>query len=345
MAERAHLSIGEVLSLLQDEFPDVTISKIRFLESQGLLDPERTPSGYRKFYEDDVRRLRWILTEQRDKFLPLKVIKDRLDEGVDAERAAPDRAGNGAAAAVPRREEGGTDPPTDAAVDPQGAAAVDAEAVTAVVATPVTGAGAHEAGRAPGPGTQDAPTPAAPAAEIPSAAEPVPTEDSPPHTASLPIWMADAARAKADRGRSGRSSELGDGPDPLGHSPTTVSLTTDELLAASGLEPSQLASLADYGLVAGHTVGADTYYDGEDLVIAQKAAGFLAHGVEARHLRMFKTAAEREAALLEQLVLPLVKQRSRDARDDAQATVAELASLGQGLRAALLRAALAPHLA
>ena len=63
--DRSHLSIGEVLSLLQDEFPDVTISKIRFLESQGLLDPERTPSGYRKFYEADIERLRWILRQQR----------------------------------------------------------------------------------------------------------------------------------------------------------------------------------------------------------------------------------------------------------------------------------------
>lgn len=330
MAERAHLSIGEVLSLLQDEFPDVTISKIRFLESQGLLDPERTPSGYRKFYEGDVRRLRWILTEQRDKFLPLKVIKDRLDEGVDAERAAPDRSGNGAAAAVPRREEGGA--------DPQGDAGAEVETDSPLPATRASGAGA---GGAPGASTQEALASAAPAAEAPSAPDPVPPEDPVPQ----PIWMADAARAKADRGRSGRSSEVGDGPDPLAQSPTTVSLTTDELLAASGLEPSQLASLVDYGLVAGHTVGADTYYDGEDLVIAQKSAGFLTHGVEARHLRMFKTAAEREAALLEQLVLPLVKQRSRDTRDEAQATVAELASLGQGLRAALLRAALAPHLA
>jgi DNA-binding transcriptional MerR regulator len=76
----SHLSIGEVLSQLQAEFPDVTISKIRFLESQGLIDPERTPSGYRKFYPEDVVRLRFILIEQRDNFLPLKVIKDRLDE-------------------------------------------------------------------------------------------------------------------------------------------------------------------------------------------------------------------------------------------------------------------------
>ena len=81
MTDRAYLSIGEVLALLQDEFPDVTISKIRFLESQGLLDPERTPSGYRKFYERDIERLRWILHEQRENFLPLKVIKDRLESG------------------------------------------------------------------------------------------------------------------------------------------------------------------------------------------------------------------------------------------------------------------------
>ena len=81
MADRAHLSIGEVLALLQDEFPDVTISKIRFLESQGLLDPERTPSGYRKFYDADIERLRWILRQQREHFLPLKVIKDRLESG------------------------------------------------------------------------------------------------------------------------------------------------------------------------------------------------------------------------------------------------------------------------
>jgi DNA-binding transcriptional MerR regulator len=77
---RAHVSIGDVLNQLREEFPEITISKIRFLESQGLVDPERTPSGYRKFYAGDVERLRWILREQREHFLPLKVIKERLDE-------------------------------------------------------------------------------------------------------------------------------------------------------------------------------------------------------------------------------------------------------------------------
>ena len=78
--EHGYLSIGDVLTLLREEFPDVTISKIRFLESQGLVNPERTPSGYRKFYEHDVERLRWVLRQQREHFLPLKVIRDRLEQ-------------------------------------------------------------------------------------------------------------------------------------------------------------------------------------------------------------------------------------------------------------------------
>ena len=89
-AERPYLSIGEVLGLLLEEFPDITISKIRFLESQGLIVPERTASGYRKFYDEDVERLRYILTEQKDKFLPLRVITDRLDTPpTGIERPAP----------------------------------------------------------------------------------------------------------------------------------------------------------------------------------------------------------------------------------------------------------------
>src|SRR5690606_20133415 len=78
-----HLCIGEVLSVPQGEYPDVTHSKIRFLESQGLIQPERTSAGYRKFYEKDIERLRWVLHQQRDHFLPLKVIRKMLEEGVD----------------------------------------------------------------------------------------------------------------------------------------------------------------------------------------------------------------------------------------------------------------------
>jgi DNA-binding transcriptional MerR regulator len=94
MAARSYLSIGEVLISLKTEFPDITISKIRFLEGEGLIEPERTASGYRKFYDQDVDRLRQILKLQRDEYLPLKVIKERLARQVDGiEEAEPlDRA-------------------------------------------------------------------------------------------------------------------------------------------------------------------------------------------------------------------------------------------------------------
>ena len=76
---RAYLSIGEVLNRLRGDFADITISKIRFLESEGLIEPQRTPSGYRKFTSSDLERLRYVLLAQRDQYLPLKVIKDNLD--------------------------------------------------------------------------------------------------------------------------------------------------------------------------------------------------------------------------------------------------------------------------
>jgi DNA-binding transcriptional MerR regulator len=88
------ISIGEVLQLLKREFPDVTISKIRFLEAEGLITPERTPSGYRRFAQPDIDRLRAILTLQRDQYLPLKVIRDALDADADADPASP-TAGSG----------------------------------------------------------------------------------------------------------------------------------------------------------------------------------------------------------------------------------------------------------
>jgi DNA-binding transcriptional MerR regulator len=98
MPTRNYQSIGEVLVAVKTEFPDITISKIRFLESEGLIEPERTPSGYRKFYDKDVDRLKSILRMQRDEYLPLKVIKDRLLEQASANGDAPAVAALGAEA-------------------------------------------------------------------------------------------------------------------------------------------------------------------------------------------------------------------------------------------------------
>jgi DNA-binding transcriptional MerR regulator len=262
MEDRAYLSIGEVLALLKEEFPDVTISKIRFLESQGLLDPERTPSGYRKFYDTDVERLQWILRQQREHFLPLKVIKGRLRGGQEpAEQDEPDAG------------------PMDAA-----------------------------------------PTPVAPVAAAPPAATPAVRASSSPAVPPM--------------------SE----PAPLDISQTGVSMNLAELAAASGLEDDDLRELERYGLLSGRKAASSVYYDEEALMVAQLAAGFMKYGVEARHLRMYRTAAEREAGFLEQVVMPMLKQRNPQARRQAADALSDLTRLGQGLRAAMLRQALRKYI-
>ena len=256
MSARAFLSIGEVLQLLQEEFPDVTISKIRFLESQGLIDPERTPSGYRKFYDLDIERLRFILREQKDSYLPLRVIRKRL-----------------------------------------------------------------EAGEGTGPVVR----PVAPAANG-GASEPAPAPDPPP----LPPVELEPPVIEAQ-------------PPPDDEEPAIIpssSLTFEELVGASGLSATQLREVERYGLVVGRPVGRTTYYDEEALVVARLVAGFSRFGIEPRHVRMYRNAAEREAGVFEQVILPLVKQRNPQARVQALASLAELTQLGSGLREAMMRQAL-----
>ncbi len=295
MTERSHLSIGEVLNLLQDEFPDITISKIRFLESQGLLDPERTPSGYRKFYEEDIERLRWILRQQKENFLPLKVIKDRLASGQLDDVGPPEAAAIDGQAALP------IDQPVEAAPKPDELEPelVEAEPVARSDRS-ATRAGVRTARRA------------RPAASRPSAVRPDPGLE------------AIAGLHETD--------------------PTGVSLTRDEVLAASGLSAKELGELERFGLVVGRSLGNTVYYGDDALLVAQLAAGFMSHGVEARHLRMYKVAAEREAGVFEQLVMPLLKQRNPGARRQATERLDELAGLGSRLRSAMLRQALQDHL-
>jgi DNA-binding transcriptional MerR regulator len=270
------LTIGEVLSLLQEEFPEISISKIRFLESQGLIEPERTPSGYRKFYPHDIERLRWILRQQRDNFLPLKVIRDKLDHPLDDGDSADTGAQVGSA--------DGTD----------GAAAGGDAAASSGLDTGAGGEG--EAG----------------AAQVRSA--------SSPQAGSRP------------------SSPLRGGGGPA------VSLTREELAEAAGLEVRAVVELERYGLVAARTIGPAQYYDAEALAVARLAAGMRAFGVDARHLRMYKTAADREAGVYEQVVGPLVRQRNPASRQRARTTLDDLASLGEALHHSMLRQALRGHL-
>ena len=119
-----------------------------------------------------------------------------------------------------------------------------------------------------------------------------------------------------------------------------MSFTLEELAEASGLTQRQLGDLVRYGLLSGHSVAGDTFYDGESLIVARTSAGFMRFGIEARHLRMYKVAAEREAGFMEQVVMPLLKQRNPTARQQAADNLGELAHLGEQLRSALLRVSL-----
>ena len=404
MSGRSYLSIGDVLTLLRQEFPDITISKIRFLESQGLVNPERTPSGYRKFYEHDVERLRWVLRQQREHFLPLKVIKDRLEDGTDGsdepsgsngnqiEEATADTPASGVPieAIDARVHADGTETdqgqpgradqqasrtrtthpePTetpDAARRHQpepvlvGQSASPRGPGVPVSDVPATRSGGRGLpGIEGGPeGSSSASTRLAPSMQGPGdgpltrtagdgssgtapspAATPSPTqtgaarsEAASPGTTELPAGSGGTASPSSvggDTGPEGRSVDL-----------TGASLTLAELAAASGLSEEVLEQLCEYGLLTATPVGGADYFDEDGLAIANLAAGFARYGVEPRHLRLYKNTADREAGFIDQIVLPLVRQRNPEARQRAGRTADELAQLGQGLRGALLRGAI-----
>ncbi|MFF8278979.1 MerR family transcriptional regulator [Streptomyces lateritius] len=222
------VSIGTVLSQLRDEFPEVTISKIRFLEAEGLVEPRRTASGYRKFSPQDVERLAQILRMQRDHYLPLKVIREHLD-------------------AMARGEQ----------------------------------------------------------VKLPS---PSPQRD-----------LLDGAW------------------DPESDRPTAARVGRAELLAAAEVTEEELAEWESYGLLA---PGAEGGYDAEAITVARLVADLGRFGLEPRHLRAVKAAADREAGLVEQMVAPLRRHRNPQTRAHAEATAKELAGLSVRLHAALVQTAL-----
>jgi DNA-binding transcriptional MerR regulator len=230
----ATLTIGDVLAHLKVEFPDLTISKIRFLEDQGLVQPERTPSGYRKFSGGDVSRLRYVLSQQRDHYLPLRVIKDQLD--------------------------------------------------------------AIDRGLVP-PGT---------------------STDS-PRTAHMALASIEDNAPTGEHFRP---------------APAAMRLSRDELLNAAGLRADQLSELEQFGLVSKKPGG---HYDDDALAVAKIVSDLARFGLEGRHLRAFRTAAEREVGLFSQVVGPMSRQRGSEAKARAEETVRELAALSVRLHAALVQ--------
>lgn len=225
------MSIGAVLGTLREEFPEVTISKIRFLESEGLIEPERTPSGYRKFSDEDVVRLGHVLRMQRDHYLPLKVIRDHLD--------AMER---GEATALP------------------------------------------PAGRRDGDGAEAGP---------------------------------ETSRATVDR------------------------IGREELLATAEIAEGDLEEWESYGIIAPLPDGA---YDAEVITVAGLVSELGRFGIEPRHLRVMKAAADRDAGLVDQVVAPLRRHRSPQTRAEARTRAKELAGLTVRLHSALVQSALGVRL-
>ncbi len=309
-APMSHLSIGEVLALLLEEFPDVTISKIRFLESQGLIDPERTPSGYRKFYDDDVELLRCILREQRENYLPLRVIKDRLDSGeIDPTSDIP-------------RPRGIMNMPDDDALlgndaHPNGAATnrvVGADALFARTDDPARQQ----------PAASPTPEPATAAPTEPAPTEPAPTAVPTP----APAAPAEPAPAAVTQ----HSASLLPG----------VLLTKDELCSMASISPDALDNLESYGVVSG-VRGSGGLYGEDALDVATIAKHFLDAGFDARHLRGWKVAADRETGLFEQMIQPLLRQRNPHAREQARTQLTDMERVGGQLRSALMRSAMRHH--
>jgi DNA-binding transcriptional MerR regulator len=223
----ARLTIGKVLAALRGEFPDISPSKVRFLEAEGLIEPERTASGYRTYTAADVARLRYILIAQRDRYWPLKVIRDALDA---IDRGLPDPAG------------------------------------------------AHDG-----------------LSRLP---EPVPDPEVP------------SAERLLDR--------------------RAMALTGPELRQAAGLDKETFHALQTFGLLQTTSSG---YFDEHDLAVAAAARTLSAHGLEARHLRAFRTAADRE--------IGLVQHALASSRDEArEARAAEILSACVRLHAALVKAGL-----
>jgi DNA-binding transcriptional MerR regulator len=233
MRQTARITIGQAVADLKAEFPDVDIkeSKIRHLENEGLVEPERTPSGYRKYSTDDMEKLRYIIRAQREHYLPLKVIKEHLE--------ALDR---------------GLEPPS--------------------------GSGA--------------PT-------IPGA------------------LMANPAP----------------GVEALLHGHSDVRISRRELVKTAEITEDLLEQLENYGLVKPRA--GSKHYDADALVVAKVAGELSAYGIEPRHLRSFKTAADREAGLIEQVVSPIRRSRESGAEGRAAQTMDEMAVLSVRLHAALVK--------
>ncbi len=329
MAEGDYWSIGEVLSLLQDEFPEITISKIRFLESQGLIQPERTPSGYRRFYQSDFDLLHWILVQQRDHYLPLKVIRDRIQSG-EVEQGLLDFSGDGTA------------PPEDAMPPTAAKKSVGSDAAATKTAEPKTTTKAASSGNEKTQDDEHANGAVPKAKRSKNKTAHSGGADTAKVPASTPTADAEPAGAAAESvPRMAVASSVAEAPDAdtVAEPLPPLALTRDELAESSGCSVKMIGDLERYGLVKGRKAGPTVLYDNTALLISRIAAQFDTFGLEPRHLRTFLIGAEREMGLVHQVVEPMLHRRDEETRRKAHETLDDLTDLAGSLRSILMRQA------
>ena len=228
------LTIGAVCKALSQEFPDISISKIRYLEDQKLLAPRRTPGGYRLYSTNDVSRLRTILRLQRDEFLPLRVIRQELAAGRSEPEVTQSSAHDGAAAAT----------------------------------------------------------------------------DARPGAALRRLTFSIAQRGAL--------------------------YSLEDVVEDTGADPRLIAELEDYGIIKGDPRGGTKYYDETEREIARAVSELSRYGVAGRNLRVFKTSAERESALLQQILAPALRSRNPERRKEAVGALENLAAVASHLKHLLL---------
>ena len=286
---RNYLSIGEVLALLLEEFPEVTISKIRFLESQGLIEPERTASGYRKFSQPEVDRLKFILREQRENYLPLKVIRNRLDGDTSDGMLRNDEI-----------------------TAPRGLGHI-----------PAPRANSHPAGQ--NHARSPEPTQLFPLADD--------AQPSQPQQQAQPGLRAMSVVPPAP-------IEPLEKPDDK----ATGAFDRREFIEAASIDESLLVELERFGIIRPRRVGKTELYDEIDMEIILTATKFIALGIDARHLKAWRLAADQELSLFETRIVPMLRQRNPEARQDAMRMLAELIEQGGKLRAAFIAAQARDHI-
>lgn len=295
------LSIGSVLDALRADFPEITISKIRFLESEGLISPSRTAAGYRQFSHTDVERLRFVLSAQRDHYLPLKVIRAKLEE-FDSD------------------PEG-----TDLRLDDSGGYRAAATATATLPAPPQTGGPAGPGGPG-GPGGSGGP--GAPGRYAGTAREHADRAADRRDRGLSAVSVAGSGRSTSEdpETTSAETVVRGAGPVPR-----------ETLLAEDGADEALIAALETYGILRPDVSGR---YEPEAPMVVRTAAALARLGVEPRLLRGARASADREVGLLTQLLTPVARSRAPESARRAEELSSELASLSGRLHALLVGAGL-----